>query len=200
MVQWVSVMPLKMLGLQKHGGHPSWTNQLQRQWENLFQKIKVGADCSCKRPAFRSQNSHGDSQPSLTLVSGHTTPSSDPHCIQVEHIHACIHTFRQNTHTHKMKRRSWRGLQLHRGSNSVNRPDTPLPELPGTGPPKYTWRDSWCWPYMWQRMVLLDICGRRGIQYPSVGECQGGSTLIEAGGWDRGFPKGRPGKGKTFEV
>jgi hypothetical protein len=29
-----------------------------------------------------------------------------------------------------------------------------------------------------------------------------GSTLIEVGGggWDRGFPKGRPGKGKTFEM
>lgn len=31
------------------------------------------------------------------------------------------------------------------------------------------------------------------------------STLIEAeggrkGGWDRGFPKGRPGKGKTVEM
>jgi hypothetical protein len=29
------------------------------------------------------------------------------------------------------------------------------------------------------------------------------STLIEAGGgerWDRGFLKGRPGKGKTFEM
>ena len=29
-----------------------------------------------------------------------------------------------------------------------------------------------------------------------------GSTLIEAGveEWDRGLPKGRPGKGKTFEM
>lgn len=30
----------------------------------------------------------------------------------------------------------------------------------------------------------------------------GGGTLIEAGGgrWDRRFPKGRPGKRKTFEI
>jgi hypothetical protein len=29
-----------------------------------------------------------------------------------------------------------------------------------------------------------------------------GSNLIDAGGggWDRGFPKGRPGKGKTLEM
>jgi hypothetical protein len=37
-----------------------------------------------------------------------------------------------------------------------------------------------------------------------VGEWMGrwGSTLIEAeeGRWDRGFPKGRPGKGKVFEM
>ena len=46
--------------------------------------------------------------------------------------------------------------------NTVNRPD-PL-ELPGTGTPtkEYTWRDTWLWPYMWQRMALLDISGKRG--------------------------------------
>jgi hypothetical protein len=27
-----------------------------------------------------------------------------------------------------------------------------------------------------------------------------GSTLIEKGGWDRVFLKGKPGKGKTFEI
>jgi hypothetical protein len=52
--------------------------------------------------------------------------------------------------------------------------------------------------------------GPESVQCPSVGECQGrrmgvggwGSTLIEVGGrrWERGFLKGRPGKGKTFEM
>jgi hypothetical protein len=47
---------------------------------------------------------------------------------------------------------------------------------------------------------------------PNVGECQGGevgmngrvvgwvSTLIEAEGWDRGFPEGKPGRRITFEM
>jgi hypothetical protein len=37
-----------------------------------------------------------------------------------------------------------RGLQLHGGSNSVNRPEPS--ELLGTVPPtkEYTWRDPWC--------------------------------------------------------
>jgi hypothetical protein len=58
-----------------------------------------------------------------------------------------------------------------------------------------------------------EALGPGDVWYPSVEECQGGkkgmggwgSTLIEAeggrkGGWDRGFPKGRPGKGITFEM
>jgi hypothetical protein len=38
------------------------------------------------------------------------------------------------------------------------------PELPGTKPPtkKYTWRDSWLQPNIYQRMALLVINGRRG--------------------------------------
>ena len=44
-----------------------------------------------------------------------------------------------------------------------------------------------------------------GVQCPSVGEFQGGRMgVVEwgAGGgeWDRGFLKGRSGKGKTFEM
>jgi hypothetical protein len=55
-----------------------------------------------------------------------------------------------------------------------------------------------------------EVLGPEGVQCSSVGECQGGrmgvgrweSTLIEAGGgvWDRRFLKGRPGKGKIFEM
>jgi hypothetical protein len=56
-----------------------------------------------------------------------------------------------------------------------------------------------------------EALGSESVRCPSVGECQGGkmevggweSTFIEAGGrggWDREFPKGRPGKGKTFEM
>jgi hypothetical protein len=54
--------------------------------------------------------------------------------------------------------------------------------------------------------------GPEGIQCPNVGECQGGKMGV--GGWvgkhphrgrgeeevGRGFPKGRPGKGKTFDM
>jgi hypothetical protein len=37
-------------------------------------------------------------------------------------------------------------------------------DLLGTGPPtkEYTWRDTWYWPNMWQRLAMLDISGRRG--------------------------------------
>jgi hypothetical protein len=56
-----------------------------------------------------------------------------------------------------------------------------------------------------------EVLGPESVQCPSVEECQGRktgvvggwlSTLIEAGGGgcDRGFPKGRPGKGETFEM
>jgi hypothetical protein len=55
-----------------------------------------------------------------------------------------------------------------------------------------------------------EALGLEGGQCLSVEECQdekmgvGGqrSTLIEAeeGGWNREFPKGRPGNGKTFEM
>ena len=68
-----------------------------------------------------------------------------------------------------------RGLQPHGGSNSVNRPD-PL-ELLGTGPPtkEYTWRGSWLWPHMWQRMALLalvrgEVNGPECVQCPSNGD------------------------------
>jgi hypothetical protein len=62
---------------------------------------------------------------------------------------------------------------------------------------------------MWQKMaswtlVRGETLEPEGVQCPSVGQCQGrrmgegewGSTLIEArgGGWDREFPKKRPGK------
>ena len=59
--------------------------------------------------------------------------------------------------------KSWAGLQPHGGIKSINRPD-PL-EFLGTGPPikEYTWSNRWCWLHMWQRMVLLDISGRRGL-------------------------------------
>ena len=38
-----------------------------------------------------------------------------------------------------------------------------LQELPRTEPPtkEYTSRDPWLWPYMWQRMAMLGISGRR---------------------------------------
>jgi hypothetical protein len=97
----------------------------------------------------------------------------------------------------------------------TNPPPSPL-ELPETGPPtkEYTWRDPWHWPHMWQGWPWTSVGGEalgpEGVQCHSVGECQGGrmgvgewgSTLIEAGrgGWDRGFLKGRPRKGKTFEM
>jgi hypothetical protein len=58
--------------------------------------------------------------------------------------------------------------------------------------------------------VGRETLGPEGVQCPNVEECQdrrmgvGGweSTLIETGegGWDRGFRKGRPRKGKTFEI
>ena len=58
-----------------------------------------------------------------------------------------------------------------------------------------------------------EALGPEGVQCPRVGECQGRKTGAgewmgrgalsqrqREGGWDRGFPKGRPGKGKTFEM
>ena len=52
--------------------------------------------------------------------------------------------------------------------------------------------------------------GPEGVQCPSVGECQGEKkgmggwerTLTETGEgeWDRGGSKGRPSKGKIFEM
>jgi hypothetical protein len=53
---------------------------------------------------------------------------------------------------------------------------------------------------------VIPTLGPEGVRCPSVGECQGGgweSTLREAGGGGdgiRGFLKGIPGKGKTFEM
>jgi hypothetical protein len=108
-----------------------------------------------------------------------------------------------------------RGLQLYGGNISVNKPDAP--ELPGTGPPtkEYTWSDPWCWLYMWQKMALLDISGRRGPLSCacSMPHCRGmprwedGSWWVgenphrgKGRGWDRGFLKGRPERGKTFEM
>jgi hypothetical protein len=99
-------------------------------------------------------------------------------------------------------------------SNSVNRPDAQ--GLLGIGPPtkEYTWSNSWHWPHMWQRMALLDICGRRG---PWAWGClmlqgRGMSGREDGSGWvgehphrGRGggmgwFLKGRPGKGKNWNV
>ena len=54
-----------------------------------------------------------------------------------------------------------------------------------------------------------EALGPEGVQCPSVGECQGGSGWVGAHphrggrggwGWDREFLKGRPRKGKTFEI
>jgi hypothetical protein len=55
-----------------------------------------------------------------------------------------------------------------------------------------------------------EALGPEGVLYPSISKCQGrktgvsgwGSTFTEAGEreWDRGFPKGRPEKEKTFEM
>ena len=53
-----------------------------------------------------------------------------------------------------------------------------------------------------------EALGPEGVQFPSVGECLGKnmgvggwkSTLIEAGEVEWEFLKGRPGKGKTFEM
>ena len=60
--------------------------------------------------------------------------------------------------------------------------------------------------HQWEERPL----GLRVFDAPNVGQCQGGkmgvggwkSTLIEEGarGWDREFPKARPGKGETFEM
>ena len=76
---------------------------------------------------------------------------------------------------------------------------------------KYTWRDPWRWPHMWQRMALLDISGRRGlgpegVQYPNVWECQDRKMGVDGwveehthrgraeGGRNREVSEGRPGK------
>ena len=55
-----------------------------------------------------------------------------------------------------------------------------------------------------------EALGTEGVQCSSVGECQDGrmgvrgwgNTLIEVGGGEMGwgFLKGRPGKGRTFEM
>jgi hypothetical protein len=86
-----------------------------------------------------------------------------------------------------------RGLQSWGGA-SVNWPGPP--ELLDTGPPtkEYTWRDPWLWPFVWQRMALMDISGRKGLwscegSMPSCRKMSGWegssgwvgeSTLIEA--------------------
>ena len=79
-------------------------------------------------------------------------------------------------------------MQPHKGSSSVNRPNTPPPELLGTEPPtkEYIWRDSQLWPHRYQWMALLvsvggEALGPRGVQCPSIGECQGGK--MEEGRW-----------------
>jgi hypothetical protein len=71
------------------------------------------------------------------------------------------------------------------GSNSVNWLD--LLELLGTGPPtkEYTWRDPWLWPYMWQRMTLLDISERSNpwAWEGSMPQCRGMPGQEGRSGW-----------------
>jgi hypothetical protein len=77
-------------------------------------------------------------------------------------------------------------------------------------------RDPWSWLHMWQRMALLDICGKRvpWVWVCSMPQCRGMPGWKDRSGWvggggpsqrqgegdGRGLPKGGPGRGKTFEM
>ena len=56
--------------------------------------------------------------------------------------------------------------------------------------------------HQWEERLL----GLRVLDYPSVGEWQdrkagvGECVGAGSGGWDKAFQKGRPSKGKTFEM
>jgi hypothetical protein len=95
-------------------------------------------------------------------------------------------------------------------------PARPL-EFPGNGPPtnEYTWRDPWLWPHTWQRMALLDICGRSGPWScgGAMPQCRGmpgqegrsgwvgrwvGEHPHRGREWDRGFLKETPRKGENI--
>jgi hypothetical protein len=64
----------------------------------------------------------------------------------------------------------------------------------------------------WSCWILVggEALGSEGVRCPSIGGCQGGKTEMggwgstlrgsREGEWARGFLKGRPGKGKTFEM
>jgi hypothetical protein len=81
-------------------------------------------------------------------------------------------------------------------------------------------RDLWLRLHMWQRLALLasvggEALGPEGVQCPSVGDWGAGREREDRSGWlgewrnphrcregglVRGVLKGRPGKGKTFEM
>jgi hypothetical protein len=71
-------------------------------------------------------------------------------------------------------------------------------ELPGTGPPtkKYTWRDPW----LWQRITLLDISGRRGLWASgcSMPQCRVIPGWEGRSGWVGEHP--HRGRGKEYGI